>query len=59
MRRGHPVGLRAHAQRDDPPAALAVLPVRARLAAVYEWFTEGFGTKDLLEAKALLDELQR
>jgi predicted ATPase len=32
---------------------------RARLAAVYEWFTEGFGTKDLLEAKALLDELQR
>jgi predicted ATPase len=27
------------------------------LAPVYGWFTEGFGSKDLLEAKALLDEL--
>jgi predicted ATPase len=27
------------------------------LAAVYNWFTEGFDTKDLQEAKALLDEL--
>jgi len=27
------------------------------LAPVYNWFTEGFGTKDLKEAKALLDEL--
>ena len=27
------------------------------LAPVYGWFTEGFGTKDLREAKALLDEL--
>jgi predicted ATPase len=27
------------------------------LAPVYAWFTEGFGTKDLKEAKALLDEL--
>jgi predicted ATPase len=27
------------------------------LAAVYDWFTEGFDTKDLQEAKALLDEL--
>jgi tetratricopeptide (TPR) repeat protein len=27
------------------------------LAAVYNWFTEGFDTKDLKEAKALLDEL--
>ena len=27
------------------------------LAPVYGWFTEGFGTKDLKEAKALLDEL--
>jgi hypothetical protein len=24
---------------------------------VYNWFTEGFGTKDLQEAKALLDSL--
>jgi predicted ATPase len=27
------------------------------LAPVYNWFTEGFDTKDLKEAKALLDEL--
>jgi hypothetical protein len=27
------------------------------LAAIYNWFTEGFDTKDLQEAKALLDEL--
>jgi predicted ATPase len=27
------------------------------LARVYGWFTEGFGTPDLREAKALLDEL--
>ncbi len=27
------------------------------LAPVYGWFTEGFGTKDLREARALLDEL--
>ena len=27
------------------------------LAPVYEWFTEGFDTPDLQEAKALLDEL--
>jgi predicted ATPase len=29
----------------------------ALLAAVYSWFTEGFDTTDLKEAKALLDEL--
>jgi predicted ATPase len=28
------------------------------LAPVYGWFTEGFATKDLKEAKALLDELE-
>jgi predicted ATPase len=27
------------------------------LAPVYEWFTEGFDTRDLKEAKVLLDEL--
>ena len=31
---------------------------RELLAPVYGWFTEGFGTLDLKEAKALLDELQ-
>ncbi len=30
---------------------------RDLLAPVYGWFTEGFGTADLKEAKALLDEL--
>ena len=27
------------------------------LAEIYDWFTEGFDTKDLQEAKALLEEL--
>ncbi|MGD0291385.1 MAG: hypothetical protein ABSC63_17270 [Candidatus Binataceae bacterium] len=30
---------------------------RARLAEIYNWFTEGFDTADLIDAKALLDEL--
>ena len=30
---------------------------RALLAPVYGWFTEGFDTRDLKEAKALLDAL--
>jgi predicted ATPase len=30
---------------------------RDLLAPVYGWFTEGFDTRDLKEAKALLDEL--
>ena len=34
-------------------------PQQARelLAPVYAWFTEGFDTRDLKEAKALLEEL--
>jgi class 3 adenylate cyclase/predicted ATPase len=31
---------------------------RDLLAPVYGWFTEGFGTQDLKDAKALLDELR-
>ena len=31
---------------------------RDLLAPIYGWFTEGFDTPDLKEAKALLDELQ-
>ena len=27
------------------------------LAGIYNWFTEGFDTADLKDAKALLDEL--
>jgi predicted ATPase len=34
-----------------------VLQVRELLAPVYGWFTEGFDTGDLKEAKALLNEL--
>jgi predicted ATPase len=30
---------------------------RTKLAAIYGWFTEGFDTADLKDAKALLDEL--
>jgi hypothetical protein len=30
---------------------------RELLAPIYDWFTEGFDTRDLKEAKALLDEL--
>ena len=32
--------------------------VRDLLAPVYDWFTEGFDTTDLKEAKALLEELE-
>ena len=31
---------------------------RQRLADIYGWFTEGFDTRDLKEAKALLEELE-
>ena len=30
---------------------------RAMLLDIYNWFTEGFDTADLKDAKALLDEL--
>jgi hypothetical protein len=30
---------------------------RAVLADIYNWFTEGLDTADLIEAKALLDQL--
>ena len=32
---------------------------RAMLAEIYGWFTEGFDTADMKDAKALLDELSR
>jgi len=34
-----------------------VQQARELLATVYGWFTEGFDTRDLKEAKALLEEL--
>lgn len=36
---------------------IALAEARQMLAVVYNWFTEGFDTKDLQEAKALLEEL--
>ena len=33
-------------------------PARELLAPVYQWFTEGFDTKDLQDARSLLDELE-
>jgi predicted ATPase len=32
---------------------------RSMLAEIYNWFTEGFDTVDLKDAKALLDQLGR
>ena len=47
--------------RDQPRPAVArqgkADEARALLAPVYDWFTEGFETADLKDAKALLDEL--
>jgi hypothetical protein len=33
------------------------MEARQRLGEIYSWFTEGFATPDLIEAKALLEEL--
>ena len=38
--------------------AISRVEARDLLAPVYGWFTEGFDTADLKEAKALLDELR-
>ena len=32
---------------------------RVMLAEIYDWFTEGFDTADLKDAKSLLDELNQ
>ena len=40
--------LNEHGRRDE---------ARTMLAEIYGWFTEGFDTADLKDAKALLDEL--
>ena len=48
-RRGRPRSLLRAQQRQDE--------ARELLGPVYGWFTEGFDTADLKQAKALLDEL--
>jgi hypothetical protein len=42
-----------------PVDAIGVSGMNARelLAPIYSWFTDGFDTRDVNEAKALLDEL--
>ena len=50
------------AARDDESRALLAKQrkhdkARTMLAEIYSWFTEGFDTPDLKDAKALLDEL--
>jgi hypothetical protein len=48
------------AQRRDAPGAQGApdqVQQARELAPVYGWFTEGFDTRDLKEAKALLDML--
>jgi predicted ATPase len=51
------------ARRNEHGAALARQgkrdEARDLLAPVYGWFTEGFDTLDLKEAKTLLDELEQ
>jgi hypothetical protein len=42
----------------QPAGEIAPAARRDLLAPVYEWFTEGFDTPDLKEAKALLEELR-
>ena len=37
---------------------MAVKDAGDLLATIYDWFTEGFDTADLKDAKALLDELK-
>jgi predicted ATPase len=39
-------------------AAAKIAEARDLLVPVYNWFTEGFDTRDLKEAKALLEELE-
>jgi predicted ATPase len=47
-----------HASRTTQHEARAMLDAaRTTLSEIYTWFTEGFDTKDLQEAKALLEDL--
>jgi predicted ATPase len=47
-----------YASRNTQHAARNMLDAaRNTLSAIYNWFTEGFDTKDLQEARALLEEL--
>ena len=43
--------------RDDYALRAVLKEASKMLAEIYGWFTEGFDTADLKEAKALLEEL--
>jgi hypothetical protein len=47
------VASRSRCESDSTPAP----SWSERLAEIYNWFTEGFDTADLKDAKALLEEL--
>jgi len=52
--------LQDHATRDtDHATRNRLAEAHHMLSEIYDWFTEGFDTKDLQEAKRLLEELQR
>ena len=52
------MGLNGHPQPAGPRVGASRLhEPRDLLASVYSWFTEGFDTPDLTEAKTLLYEL--
>ena len=48
---------RCRSRRDNAPDVAQTVRAAALSPQVYGWFTEGFGTRDLKEAKALLEEL--
>ena len=58
---GREVAGTARRQQSGPPVGTTrggvTAEARGLLAPVYGWFTEGFETADLKDAKALLDEL--
>jgi len=49
--------VRANSRRDKVPVLLQLREELEELVEIYSWFTEGFDTADLQEAKALLEEL--
>jgi len=49
--------VRANARRDKVPVLLQLREGLEELVEIYGWFTEGFDTVDLKEAKALLENL--